>query len=186
MPNIRIPEKSEISFCILLKNKWHHAKVLLKRFQQHHRISPIDSKVRTTLLSIIDSGSEMVKIKLSTFLAVQPPPMITKFSSKDLLSPDEVKFKEPDAFSLPCEATGSNLTWTWKHNGTKITLFYSNPYSLSKDGTLKGSFLKAEHSGTYQCFVKDTRTGVEVFSRKLQVAVTGISYKNKETERQTV
>ena len=50
---------------------------------------------------------------------------------------------------------------------------YRSNYSLSEDGTLTGNDLKAKHSGTYQCFVKDNITGVEVFSRKLQVAVTG-------------
>ncbi|XP_073228960.1 fibronectin type III domain-containing protein-like isoform X1 [Porites lutea] len=102
--------------------------------------------------------------------AVRPPPAITKFSPKDLINPDEVKFEKPNAFSLPCQATGLNLTWTWKHNGTKIP--YNSRYKLSADGTLTGSYLNAEHSGTYQCFVKDEETGVEVFSRKLQVAVT--------------
>ena len=30
--NNQIPRKSRISFCKILKNKWYHAKVLLKRF----------------------------------------------------------------------------------------------------------------------------------------------------------
>ena len=76
-------------------------------------------------------------------------------------------------FTLPCDASGSDLTWTWKHNGVEITLFYGLPYSLSQSGTLTGEHLKAEHSGTYQCIVNDTKTGIKVFSRKLQVAVTG-------------
>ena len=105
------------------------------------------------------------------FSALRPPPIITKFSPKDLINPDEVKFDKRNAFSLPCQATGLNLTWTWKHNGTKISNNFR--YKLSEDGTLTGSFLNAKHSGTYQCFVKDEETGVEVFSRKLQVAVTG-------------
>ena len=28
----KIQEKSQISFCKILKNKWHHAKVMQKRF----------------------------------------------------------------------------------------------------------------------------------------------------------
>jgi len=99
--------------------------------------------------------------------------MITKFSPKDLINPDEVKYRKSNGFSLPCEALGSNLTWTWEHNGEPITAFYGYPFSLSQDGTLTGNYLRAEHSGTYQCFVKDEVTGITVFSRKLQVAVTG-------------
>ena len=30
--NIKIQEKSQILFCKILKNKWYHAKVLMKRF----------------------------------------------------------------------------------------------------------------------------------------------------------
>ena len=52
-------------------------------------------------------------------------------------------------------------------------MFYGSPYSVSQDGTLGGHYLNAEHSGSYQCFVKDEVTGVEVFSRRLRVAVTG-------------
>ena len=92
--------------------------------------------------------------------------MITKFSPKGYMIAD-------GKFTLPCDASGSNLTWTWKHNGTKITRFYGFPYSLSQIGTLSGENLKAEHSGTYQCIVHDTITGIEVFSRKIQVAVRG-------------
>ena len=44
---------------------------------------------------------------------------------------------------------------------------------LSEDGTLKGNYLSTEHSGTYQCLVRDQTTGIEVFSRRVQVAVTG-------------
>ena len=44
---------------------------------------------------------------------------------------------------------------------------------LSEDGTLKGNYLSTEHSGTYQCLVRDQITGIEVFSRRVQVAVTG-------------
>ena len=32
VPKIKIQEKSQISFCQILKNKWNHTKVLLKRF----------------------------------------------------------------------------------------------------------------------------------------------------------
>ena len=99
--------------------------------------------------------------------------MITKFLQRDLVKPDEVKFSQKPGFSLPCEASGSNLTWTWKHNGITITVFYGPYYSLSQSGTLTGNYLTAEQSGSYQCFVKDEVTGIQVFSRKLQVAVTG-------------
>ena len=39
--------------------------------------------------------------------------------------------------------------------------------------TMNGSYLFTEHSGTYGYFVKDQKVGVEVYRRKLQVAVTG-------------
>ena len=100
------------------------------------------------------------------------PPMITKFAQKDLVKPNDVT--RVTSFKLPCEASGTNLTWTWKHNDIEITNFSCGiHYSLSEDGTLIGKFLSSKHGGTYQCFVKDEETGVEVFSRKLKVAVTG-------------
>ena len=65
MPNIKniiVQEKSQISFCKILKNKWYHAKVLLKRFhlnghtigfhQQMQKLEP------TLQFSITDPGSE--------------------------------------------------------------------------------------------------------------------------------
>ena len=76
-------------------------------------------------------------------------------------------------FRLPCKATGSNLKWTWKHNGTAITAYEGRPFRLSDDGTLTGSGLIAKDSGTYQCFVGNAKTGAVAFSRKLKVAVTG-------------
>lgn len=97
--------------------------------------------------------------------------MITNFPKEDLVKPEDVKFKSDLGFTLPCNATGSNLTWTWKHNGTAIT--ESSHFDLSEDGTLTGKVLSAIHSGTYQCFVKDEVTGAMAFSRKLKVAVTG-------------
>ena len=121
-------------------------------------------------------GSERPNIyNLSSLSAASwHPPMITKFIQKDLVNPNDVKYDDrPYAFELPCEASGTNLTWKWKHNDTEITTFNDRPYFLSDDGTLTGNHLAAEHSGSYQCFVKDEKTGIEVFSRKLKVAVTG-------------
>lgn len=94
--------------------------------------------------------------------------MITRFAPKDLVKPNDVT--NTTGFKLPCEASGTNLTWTWKHNDREITNFYGIHYSLRENGTLIG---KSKHGGTYQCFVKDKETGVEVFSRKLKVNVTG-------------
>ena len=92
-----------------------------------------------------------------------------------MVNSEDVKFNTEEAFTLPCKATGSNLKWNWKHNDTDIADFNGYPYSLSDDGALVGSYLRATASGTYQCFVKDEKTGAVVFSRKLKVAVTGMS-----------
>ena len=53
-----------LEFYYLLRNKWWFVKVMQKRFHSNgHTIGfPPDSKVGTTIyVSIIDSGSEMVK-----------------------------------------------------------------------------------------------------------------------------
>ena len=75
-----------------------------------------------------------------------------------------------DGFRLPCDATGTNLEWRWEHNGTEVS--YGGKYRLNGDGSLTGQFLVPAESGTYQCFVKDTVSNKETFSRKVQVAVT--------------
>lgn len=111
----------------------------------------------------------IVTICASLSATIRQPPVITKFTQKDLIEPEDVT----STFTLPCEASGTNLTWAWRYNDKEITNFNGIPYSLSKDGTLHGKYLAPEQSGTYQCFVKDEATGVEVFSRKLKVAVTG-------------
>ena len=99
------------------------------------------------------------------------PPRIVHFPTKDLLAPEDVKFSRQNALKLPCDAVGSNLQWTWKHNGTAITT--GGKFTVGADGTLYGSYLESAQSGNYQCFVRDTVTGIETFSRKIQVAVTG-------------
>ena len=99
------------------------------------------------------------------------PPRIVNFPTQDLLVPDDVKFSRQNALKLPCDAVGSNLQWTWKHNGTAITT--GGKFTVGADGTLYGSYLESAQSGHYQCFVRDTVTGIETFSRKIQVAVTG-------------
>jgi len=98
------------------------------------------------------------------------PPQITGFLSHDLVKPDEVKFGKKSGFRLPCEASGSNLRWSWRHNGTRI--LYGAEYSLGADGSLTGHYLEAKNSGSYQCIVEDTVTVKVTFSRKLKVAVT--------------
>jgi len=106
-----------------------------------------------------------------------PPPQITNFRSKDLINPEQVKFKTDDALVLPCGATGNNLKWIWKLNDTVIPDSaygpFSNMFKLSSIGTLTGSNLGSSQSGTYQCIVRDTVTLIETFSRKIKVAVTG-------------
>ena len=99
------------------------------------------------------------------------PPRIVDFPTKDLLAPEDVKFSRSDALKLPCNAVGSNLQWIWKHNGTEIAT--GGKFTVGADGALKGNYLESAQSGNYQCFVKDTVTGIETFSRKIQVAVTG-------------
>ena len=73
---------------------------------------------------------------------------------------------------LPCGASGNNLQWTWRHNDT-ITISKGGKFDVGPNGTLYGSCLESEHSGHYQCFVRDNVTGIETFSRKIKVAVTG-------------
>ena len=99
------------------------------------------------------------------------PPRIVKFLTKDLLAPEDVKFGRQNALQLPCDAAGNNLHWTWKHNGTAIATGVK--FTVGADGTLYGSYLESAQSGHYQCFVRDTVTGIETFSRKIQIAVTG-------------
>lgn len=103
--------------------------------------------------------------------------MITHFLAKDLANPEDVKVKAGEGFRLPCEATGSNLTWTWKHDDTKIMIDNST-FSLLDNGTLVGHKLLANNSGTYECFVKDEENGTEAISRKLKVVVTGMHCPN--------
>lgn len=99
--------------------------------------------------------------------------MITDFLQRDLVNPEDVKAGAEVGFRLPCKATGSNLKWTWEHNGTAIATNNGRSFTLDNDGTLTGSRLYATDSGTYQCFVRDEETGAVAFSRKLKVAVTG-------------
>ena len=73
---------------------------------------------------------------------------------------------------MPCGASGTNLQWTWRHNDT-ITISKGGKFTVDADGTLYGSYLESEQSGHYQCFVRDNVTGIETFSRKIKVAVTG-------------
>ena len=74
---------------------------------------------------------------------------------------------------LPCGASGNNLQWTWRHNDTIITNSTGGKFTVGADGTLYGSYLESAQSGHYQCFVRDAVTGIETFSRKIKVAVTG-------------
>ena len=58
--------KSQISFCKILKNKWYHAKVLLKRFHLNgHTIGFCQQTQKLELhhinVSIFDSESDRVK-----------------------------------------------------------------------------------------------------------------------------
>ena len=94
------------------------------------------------------------------------------FLTKDLVAPEDVKFERENALKLPCGASGNNLQWTWRHNDT-ITISKGGKFDVGPNGTLYGSYLESEQSGHYQCFVRDNVTGIETFSRKIKVAVTG-------------
>ena len=75
-------------------------------------------------------------------------------------------------FTLPCNATGKNLTWTWKFNGGPLP----DKVKIEKDTLVGGSRdnrLNVAHSGRYQCFVEDTKNMVSTFSREIEVKVTG-------------
>ena len=98
-------------------------------------------------------------------------PRIVDFMTRDLLAPGDVKFREENALKLPCNAVGNNLQWTWKHNDSVISTGVK--FTIDDNGTLHGSNLESAQSGHYQCFVKDSVSGVETFSRRIMVAVTG-------------
>ncbi|XP_068715039.1 fibronectin type III domain-containing protein-like isoform X4 [Montipora foliosa] len=114
------------------------------------------------------------------------PPQIIEFLQNDLVASDEVKFRDKFKWqlNLPCRATGSNkLSWEWRHNDSIINpnkFEFDDYWQLSQDGTLKAKGLSISDSGTYQCFVTDTVTGVKTFSRKLRVAVTAVGQFNDE------
>ncbi|XP_068714977.1 fibronectin type III domain-containing protein-like [Montipora foliosa] len=117
----------------------------------------------------------------------KPAPLqITEFLQNDLVALDEVKFRDNVNWqlNLPCRATGSNkLSWEWKHNDSIINpnkFEFDDDWQLSQNGTLKAKGLSISDSGTYQCFVTDTVTGVKTFSRKLRVAVTAVGQFNDE------
>ena len=56
VPKIKIHEKSQISFCKILKNKWYQAKILPKRFHLNgHTIGFCQQTQK-----LVDSGNEMV------------------------------------------------------------------------------------------------------------------------------
>ena len=117
------------------------------------------------------------------FLGQSEPPRITNFLQRNLLAPEDVKFKTDNAMRLQCAALGNNLQWTWKNNDTEISaaqIPHGNQFKVSSDGTLTGSNLGSSQSGNYQCFVKDTVTNVETLSRKIQVAVTGKKWNIKQ------
>ena len=102
------------------------------------------------------------------------PPRIVGFLDRNLIKPEEVKSAAKNwGFRLLCDAQGPGnpLEWRWQHNETDIVFPHAR-YTLGPYGLLTGSFLTAEDSGNYQCFVKDTITNKETFSRKVQVAVT--------------
>lgn len=93
--------------------------------------------------------------------------------ARDLLAPGDTEFCEKKTLKLPCNAVGNNLQWTWKHNDSVISTSVIKKFTIDANGTLHGSDLEIAQSGHYQCFVKDSVSGVETFSRKIMVAVTG-------------
>ena len=75
------------------------------------------------------------------------PPRIFNFLTKNLLAPDDVKFSRKNALNLPCGASGNNLQWTWKHNGTAIAV-NDYKFTVGADGTLYGSTLRVHRVDT--------------------------------------
>ncbi|XP_015778144.1 PREDICTED: fibronectin type III domain-containing protein-like isoform X2 [Acropora digitifera] len=113
-----------------------------------------------------------------------PPPQITHFLANDLVKPGQVRGR----FTLPCQARGKNLKWTWKFNGgplpPKVKIVNDTLVGGSRD-----SILNVEQSGRYQCFVEDTKNKVSTFSREIEVKVTVVGRfddKSKENVKQTV
>lgn len=113
-----------------------------------------------------------------------PPPRITHFLANDLVKPGQVR----GHFTLPCQATGKNLKWTWKFNDgplpPKVKIVNDTLVGGSRD-----SILNVEQSGRYQCFVEDTKNKVSTFSREIEVKVTVVGYfegKSEENVKQTV
>ena len=66
VPRMKIRDKSQISFCKILKYEQFHVKVLMKRFHLNAHTMGFDpqTKGRTTLnVSRTDLGSERVKLQ---------------------------------------------------------------------------------------------------------------------------
>ena len=90
------------------------------------------------------------------------------FLDKDLVNPDDVIFK--DGLTLPCSASGNNITYKWKFNG-----IFVNPagaiFKISPSGTLFKKYPDESSNGKYQCYVSNSRGSS--FSREIAVKVTG-------------
>ena len=85
------------------------------------------------------------------------------FLDKDLVNPDDVTRK--DGLTLPCSASGNNITYEWKFNGISIKSIDPSSGMLFKQNPDEKS------NGKYQCYVSNSRGSS--FSREIAVKVTG-------------
>ena len=93
------------------------------------------------------------------------------FLVKDLVNPDDVKFK--DGLTLPCSASGNNITYEWKFNGISIKSIDPTGliFKISPSGMLFKQNPDESSNGKYQCYVSNSRGSS--FSREIAVKVTG-------------
>ena len=93
------------------------------------------------------------------------------FLDKDLVNPDDVQFRY--GLTLPCSASGNNITYEWKFNGISIKSIDPTGaiFKISPSGTLFKKYPDENNNGKYQCYVSNSRGSS--FSREIAVKVTG-------------
>ena len=93
------------------------------------------------------------------------------FLDKDLVNPDDVQFRY--GLTLPCSASGNNITYEWKFNGISIKSIDPTGliFKISSSGMLFKQNPDEKSNGKYQCYVSNSRGSS--FSREIEVKVTG-------------